>query len=416
MKNFKKLILKYFVYFPQAIIVSPIFVLIMILFFPILKIRINRIIGHRLGHFAANTDIYLTNKNNSIYRNLDVNFFISKPCNAQLHKMWKRRITVLPHFLVYPHYKVLKFLSKYFSLAKAFLVENNERDYEGFINNTEPNLNFSTNELKKGEEFLKQFNLKLDSKFVCLTIRDKNYLQKKFPNQNWDYHSYRNMNLKNFIKAINYLNEQGIMVFKMGYFSDEKTKINNKLFFDYSNSEFKSEFLDIFLGANCYFCISTDTGFDQIPFIFRRPVAYITDPIGSLKTFNKRSMSIFSHYYFSPKNKKLSLREIFDKNISIFNKTSEIKNAEIDLLKPNEEEIESFVKDFKIYLENNFDFTNSDDKLINKMFFDIFKTEVSKNKFVELLKEKRKIAKYHNHYEGSVSPSFLRLNRYLLEP
>ena len=34
----------------------------------------------------------------------------------------------------------------------------------------------------------------------------------------------------------------------------------------------RTEFMDIYLGANCEFCISTMCGFDAIPYIFRKPI------------------------------------------------------------------------------------------------------------------------------------------------
>ena len=416
MKNIKKLFYKYIIYLPQIIFISPIFILIILILSPFLKVRINKIIGHRIGHFAANTDIYLTKKSFDKQKKIDINFLISKPCNNQLLKMWKKKFIIYPHFLVYPHYRILKFLSKHFSLIKIFLADNNnERDLDGFLNVSKSNLSFSDNEIKKGANFLNLFNMNLKDKFVCLTIRNENYLREKFPEKNWNYHSYRNMNFDNFIKAINYLNQRGIMVFNMGENLGKKINIKNKLFFDYSRSELKSEFLDIFLGGHCFFCLSTDTGFDQIPFIFRRPIAYITDPIGALKSFNKRSMSIFSHYYSISEKKRFSLKQIFDEDIAIFNKTSEIKEDGVDLLKPNQDEIENLVKDFIAFIDNNYTFSDEIDKIINKKFFKIFQSEVLKNKFIISLKNKRKITKYHNDFAGAVSPSFLKSNNYILK-
>ena len=416
MKIIKKLFFKYIVYLPQIIFISPMFILIIVIFFPFFKIRVNKIIGHRIGHFAANTDIYFTKKNFNKNKDIDINFLISKPCNKQLLKMWKKKFIIYPHFLIYPHYRVLKFLSKHVPLMKFFLADNNnERDLDGFINISKPNLVFSDNEIKEGEIFLNSFNLTLKDKFVCLIIRNENYLREKFPEKKWNYHSYRNMDFDNFIKTINYLNQKGIMVFNMGDNPGKKINIKNKLFFDYSSSELKSEFLDIFLGAHCYFCLSTDTGFDQIPFIFRRPIAYITDPIGALKSFNKRSMSIFSHYYSISEKKNFSLKQIFNEGISIFNKTSEIEEEGIDLLKPNQDEIENLVKDFIPFIDNNYTFSDEQDEIINKKFFKTFQLEVSKNTFIMSLKNRRKITKYHNNFAGSVSPSFLRSNNYIFK-
>jgi putative glycosyltransferase (TIGR04372 family) len=48
----------------------------------------------------------------------------------------------------------------------------------------------------------------------------------------------------------------------------------NPKIIDYATNGMRSEFLDVYLGANCKFCISTGTGWDVIPTVFRRPVLY----------------------------------------------------------------------------------------------------------------------------------------------
>jgi putative glycosyltransferase (TIGR04372 family) len=47
------------------------------------------------------------------------------------------------------------------------------------------------------------------------------------------------------------------------------------LIFDYATNGMRTEFLDIFLGAHCTFCVSTGSGWDSIPQIFRRPSLYV---------------------------------------------------------------------------------------------------------------------------------------------
>ena len=126
-------------------------------------------------------------------------------------------------------------------------------------------------------------------------------------------------------------------------------------------------------------------------------------------------MSIFSHYYSISEKKNFSLKQIFNEGISIFNKTSEIEEEGIDLLKPNQDEIENLVKDFIPFIDNNYTFSDEQDEIINKKFFKTFQLEVSKNTFIMSLKNRRKITKYHNNFAGSVSPSFLRSNNYIFK-
>jgi putative glycosyltransferase (TIGR04372 family) len=44
---------------------------------------------------------------------------------------------------------------------------------------------------------------------------------------------------------------------------------------DYAANGMRTEFLDVFLGAHCSFCISTGSGWDGVPTIFRRPIMFV---------------------------------------------------------------------------------------------------------------------------------------------
>ena len=60
---------------------------------------------------------------------------------------------------------------------------------------------------------------------------------------------------------------------RMGVFT-EKILQTIKII-DYSNSKYRSDFMDFYLGINCEFCITTGSGFDSIPYTFRKPLLYI---------------------------------------------------------------------------------------------------------------------------------------------
>ena len=75
------------------------------------------------------------------------------------------------------------------------------------------------------------------------------------------------MDIKRFNLAVKFLTSKGYYVFRMGDYTKSKLELKDHKYFDYSKSNIKSDFMDIFLGSNCHFCISTNTGFDAIPMI-----------------------------------------------------------------------------------------------------------------------------------------------------
>ena len=70
------------------------------------------------------------------------------------------------------------------------------------------------------------------------------------------------------------------MLLEWGKNTEKKFISKNKMVIDYSNSKFRSDFMDIYLGAHCEFCITTATGIDTIPLIFKKPIAAIVVPLG----------------------------------------------------------------------------------------------------------------------------------------
>ena len=73
-----------------------------------------------------------------------------------------------------------------------------------------------------------------------------------------------------FEKAVQYLIKQGLFVIRIGKLTENKLRIKNKNFFDYSKSKLKSDFLDIFLTSKCLFAISDTSGLLMAPIVFRK--------------------------------------------------------------------------------------------------------------------------------------------------
>ena len=74
---------------------------------PWLLIRMGGIISSRIGHFAANTELYLcerdANINQPAQRFVDLLYYAYKPIsNRQLATMWKRVLTIWPTWLIAP--------------------------------------------------------------------------------------------------------------------------------------------------------------------------------------------------------------------------------------------------------------------------------------------------------------------------
>ena len=66
------------------------------------------------------------------------------------------------------------------------------------------------------------------------------------------------------------MTDNGYYIFRMGQKVSKPFSINNEKFIDYATLGIRTEFLDIFLAANCEF-LSTGSGLDSVSRIFNKP-------------------------------------------------------------------------------------------------------------------------------------------------
>ena len=149
-------------------------------------------------------------------------------------------------------------------------------DVDGLLVATKPTLTFNSSELAEGQIFLRKLGLSPNDKFVCLNVRDGVFLRKSEAiswkkNRDWSYHDYRDSDISTYVKAAEALAEMGYTVFRMGAIVKELLVSKHPRVIDYATNGMRSEFLDIFLGAHCTFCISTGSGWDSVQPYFVAP-------------------------------------------------------------------------------------------------------------------------------------------------
>ena len=108
-----KKILKYTAY-ALVFLLSPLFLISIIILRKFIVIRIHSIVTNRIGHFAGNVDNYLhkLSLDEFSHKYYDIAFYQSFICNKFLGKLWKRNLIVFPNIIIFPLYLILKYLSK----------------------------------------------------------------------------------------------------------------------------------------------------------------------------------------------------------------------------------------------------------------------------------------------------------------
>jgi putative glycosyltransferase (TIGR04372 family) len=125
---------------------------------------------------------------------------------------------------------------------------------------------------------------------------------------------------------------------------------------DYAANGMRTDFMDIYLGAKCKFCISTSTGFDAIPVIFRRPVLY-TDftHIELFNSFVKKSMTLFKHHYLTSEGRDMKISEILKSGVGRIYYTTDYKFRGIELVNNSPKELKEAVLEMDDRISGKFD-------------------------------------------------------------
>lgn len=267
----------------------------------------------RLGELVPQMALYLATRKEEY---LDLWFFTHPYCNTVIVE----KIKALPEIrkwrlgenLFHIIYKKLRSQTA----LQEFCIVLHNRDVKNEIRRKPSFLKMTKKETQAGYKFLERRKIKKTDPFVCLHVRDSRYLKNLEGPEAEEIHTYRNSEISNYKKAIQWLCKKRIHVFRMGKDQSQKMLINNKYFHDYAFLEERSDLLDLFLGTRCYFVITTCSGWDSIPiYSFKRVLITNLFPIYDFPSFYKKCFMIFKKYFSKKERKHLNLREIHDRGL-----------------------------------------------------------------------------------------------------
>lgn len=360
---------------PFYILAVPV-VLVIRLIRPWFLVRWVALSSTRIGHFAANTEMYLCERDAGInvpkQRHVDL-FYMGGPiCNQQLAVMWKRVLRVWPSW-------ILARVSRVNQLIPGGVVHNigdntqNDRDVHNFYDFLAPHLKFNEEEEKKGNAELRKMGIPQNAKYVCLHARGPAYLKMIFPGSDFCCHNYRDSDINNFALAAELLAEQGYYVIRMGAKPEKALDLNNPRIIDYA-CLYRSDFMDIFLGANCHFFIGDSCGINNVPYIFRRPVA--TTNMVALEYFlacNKNDLFIHKKHWLTKDARFMTYKEVFNSGAGRFLETQKYKQYGINLIENTPEEIAALAIEMAKRLNGTWQ-PHEDDEALQRRFWEIFPT------------------------------------------
>ena len=193
-----------------------------------------------------------------------------------------------------------------------------------------------------GKKVLQKLGLPKDAWYVTLHVREPGYRGETHENSP---DSFRNADPHDYIKAIEAVTSSGGWVFRMGDPSMSELPSRPQLI-DYAHHEIKSDWMDVFLGATCSFCIGTASGYFRIPRYFGVPVLFTNcSPGVHYFSLMEHDLALLSLLKQKNTNKYLSFEELLSPPISMFNSARSFNDAGLQSIKNTPEELEAATKE-----------------------------------------------------------------------
>lgn len=321
-------------------------VLLVRLIRPLLLVRFGRINGARIGHFCFETDLYLAERNAGLHprRSLDLFYYESPPCNAQVDKMFRRvlwitqiarRLDGVNRAIPGGESHVVKILGR--DTHKV------HRDTHNLLSESPANIQLTRAEIARGEKELAALGVPPEAPLVCIHNRDSAYLRRIMPQYDWSYHDYRDFCVKDFRPAIEELVRRGYYVVRVGQDVEEPLEMDSPRVIDYATLG-GNNFLDVYLAWRCRFFVGNSAGLFLLATTLRRPTLLVNlVPMEGCSILGTRDLSIPKLLRDRSTGRTLTFAETVARGAASWYWGQQFAEAELEVINTDPEEIRSAV-------------------------------------------------------------------------
>ncbi len=387
MRNFKKIVQKIF---------NRIFIYLFVIFIPIIfflkkkNYFLVEIHTLRIGSLAGALEpfiIQLKKERLNTSKKKYLIIYSKKITNKFLLNISLRELKEFKnlYFLIgYNFWRYLNLSYEFWTKKKDFKYILGGRHNYHVFKNSKKIIKFNQDEENQGKKLLEKLGVPNSAKWICIHNRDDEYLNKVYPDVNWDYHNYRNFPIEDLKMASEYFTEKGYYVIRVGNHAKEKINTKNPKIIDYSFSKYCSDFSDVFLLANCAFYFGSPSGIVNLALLFRRPLFVVNMvPMEAIFSYEREFPCIFMKMMDVKNNQILSVRDMVKIDLLHTFRTSEFIAKGIKPVNNTPKEI----LDFAIEAEKRVtsQWYNSDGeffkKLSNSFAKEIYQDNLIKNMF-----------------------------------
>ena len=374
---------------------------------PLMIIRFGIMHSERIGHFSLHPELYLSGLDENQVKKtkffFDIWCFSTVICNDQLAKMWSKSLIILPRVIINP----LIIVNNLFPRSEKYLIPHADSLFHkpkglimksfmknNVLKNTTPHISFSPKEEALGYKYLKKMGWVEGDPFICFANRDKSYLKKTNPNYYLSrnltdgYDDFRNANINDFQLALDELSHQGYKSIRMGSIVEEILEVKNSSIIPYAGTDYRSDFMDMFLSAKCEFFLGCDSGIRNPSMVFRKPqLAVSMAPFFQVTAFCfEFNKTMFNNILYIPKmykdkltGKLLSCKQIVETKSYSFNTSKMFHDNNIELLDNSPIDILDLTME-AINLKNEKNIYSNEDEYLQRLFWSYCPEELKYSK------------------------------------
>lgn len=351
----------------------------------------------RLGHLASEVDAFLKEK--SLGRLPDRRWFILAPAggvaNCCLLDYWREYVPV-----VTARWKcaILSAMSRHRLMAMdighyvyAFRGTASYYSIQAAWAGRSPLLALKAEHRERGRRALHRLGVPQDAWLVAVHVREPG-----FALADEAAHSHRNSSLETLLPAIEEIRRRGGWVIRMGDPSMGKAPDRDGLV-DYAHHALRSDWMDVFICAECRFFLGNSSGLFILSSVFGVPCALANMVPPSHNGFAARDISIPKLIWSETRGRYLTFPEIFSTSVANFRLARQFEDGRLRVDENSGEDILQLVREMLDRLDGVWKAEPEDDLL--------------QARYKGLLKP--------GHYafgsQARIGTAFLRKHRFLLD-
>jgi putative glycosyltransferase (TIGR04372 family) len=233
-----------------------------------------------------------------------------------------------------------------------------------------PLLEINPDDKRRGEAFLAKIGLPPGAWFVCIHSREGGYTHST---NDEDLGGYRNSRIESYLDAVDYVISRGGICFRMG--DPTMVRLPEKPgLVDYAHHPDRSDWLDLYLSANCRLFLGNTSGAFFMSAVFGVPVACANMvPLSGIYPFGAKDVAIPKLYQEASTGRLLTFREILDRPMGNFTTSLEFSRQRLKLVDNTPEEIRDLLAEqLRRATDPDFSYTE-EEEVLQQRFRSLFR-------------------------------------------